>query len=92
MSRLTPWLVTLTLLAALLAVVVDSVYRQHRTRQKFAQLQVLVKQAHALNQEWGRLQSEYSTKVDNGLIERFARQQLGMKKPDNEQIITIRRQ
>ena len=91
MSRLTPWLVSLTLLAATLAVVVDSVYRQHRTRQKFASLQVLVKKEQELNQEWGRLQSEYSTKVDNGLIERFARERLGMKKPENDQITTISR-
>ncbi len=91
MNRLKSWLVTLFLLVAIVAVVVDSVYLQHRTRQTFAGLQVLNKQVRELNKEWGRLQSEYSTKVDNGLIERFARQELGMKKPQDDQIITIKR-
>ncbi|GEM_PF-4919866 len=91
MKKLTPWFFAIAVLAVTLLVVVESVYRQHKTRQKFASLQVLLKTEQALNQEWGRLQSEYSTKVDNGLIERFAREQLGMVQPQEDQVITIKR-
>ena len=84
-------LFTLLLLLALLSIVVDYIYLQHKSRNQFVELQKLINEEHELNADWGRLQLEYSTMVDNTNIEKKAKQFLGMQMPEQSQIISIKR-
>jgi cell division protein FtsL len=83
----------LTLLLAILTliVIIDYIYLQHKTRNKFVSLQVLIDQEHHLNSDWGRLQIEYSTLVNNSHVEKQTKEQLGMKLPQAELILSIKR-
>ena len=76
---------------SLLVVVIDYIYLQQITRNKFVKLQELIEQEHDLNADWGRLQIEHSTYVNNSRIEETAKNKLGMKLPEKEQIISIKR-
>jgi len=82
---------TLGLMALLLIVIVDYIYLQHATRTQFVKLQALIDEERNLNTDWGKLQIEHSTLVSNSRIESEATRQLGMKVPDNEQILNIKR-
>lgn len=82
---------TSTLILLNLVVIVDYVYLQHKTRNKFVELQELIEIEQNLNADWGRLQIEHSTLVNNSHIEIKAKQQLGMKLPDNQHILSIKR-
>lgn len=84
-------LLTMILSIGLLVVVIDYIYLQQKTRNKFVKLQELIEQEHDLNANWGRLQIEHSTFVNNSRIEETAKNKLGMKLPDKEQIISIKR-
>jgi cell division protein FtsL len=74
-----------------LTVIIDYIYLQHKTRVKFVSLQLLIDQEHHLNSDWGRLQIEYSTLVNNSHVEKQTKMQLGMKLPQAEQILSIKR-
>lgn len=84
-------LLTMALGISLLVVVIDYIYLQQKTRNKFVKLQELIEQEHDLNANWGRLQIEHSTYVNNSRIEETAKKKLGMKLPEKEQIISIKR-
>ncbi len=84
-------MLTLSILVLLLVVIVDYIYLQHATRNQFVELQALIKEDRNLNTDWGRLQIEHSTLVNNSRIETKATNQLGMKVPDNEHILNIKR-
>jgi cell division protein FtsL len=84
-------LLTLLLSISLLVVVIDYIYLQQKTRNKFVKLQELIEQEHDLNANWGRLQIEHSTYVNNSRIEETAKKKLGMKLPEKKQIISIKR-
>jgi len=84
-------LLTMALGISLLVVVIDYIYLQQKTRNKFVKLQELIEQEHDLNADWGRLQIEHSTYVNNSRIEETAKNELGMKLPDKQQIISIKR-
>ena len=81
----------LTVLMAflLIAVLVNYVYFQNETRKMFAETQSIEKQKLDLNSEFARLQIEKSTLVANNRIEQVAREQLGMKLPEDEQVLVI---
>ncbi|MBL4772901.1 MAG: cell division protein FtsL [Alcanivoracaceae bacterium] len=82
---------TLSLLVVLLVVIVDYIYIQHKTRNQFVELQTLIEQEQNLNADWGRLQIEHSTLVNNNRIETKVKKQLGMKVPESGQILSIKR-
>jgi len=84
-------MITLSLSALLLIVIVDYIYLQHKTRNQFVELQVLIEQERNLNTDWGRLQIEHSTLVNNSRIEKEAQNQLDMKVPESEHILNIKR-
>lgn len=81
--------ITLLLACVLIAVLVNYVYFQNETRKLFAATQQVDKQKLELNAEWARLQIEKSTLVSNNRIEQVAREQLGMKLPEDEQVLVI---
>lgn len=82
---------TLSLMILLLVVIVDYIYLQHTTRNQFVELQALIEEERNLNADWGRLQIEHSTLVNNSRIETEATNKLDMKVPDSEHILNIRR-
>ncbi len=84
-------ILTMALLVASLIVIVDYIYLQHMTRNKFVELQVLIDDKNNLNADWGRLQIEHSYYVNNSKIELQAKTQLGMKLPEKEHILSIKR-
>lgn len=59
---------------------------RHESRQSFIQLQSQKTREAELQNEWGRLQLEYSTWSDPARIERIARQQLGMRPPRPDEV------
>jgi len=81
----------IVLLIINLIVIVDYVYLQHKTRKQFVALQALIEQERVLDAEWGKLQLEHSTLVNNSRIELMAKTKLGMKIPDNQHVISINR-
>jgi len=89
--KLKSLLFTLFLVVLLLIIIVDYIYLQHKTRNRFVQLQTLIEQEHNLNADWGRLQIEHSTLVNSSRIETKATKQLGMELPENEHILSIKR-
>ena len=84
-------LFTFLLAILVLIVIIDYIYLQHKTRNRFVDLQVLIEQEYDLNSEWGRLQIEHSTLVNNNRIEKETKKQLGMELPQIEQILSIKR-
>lgn len=84
-------MITLTLTLINLVVIVNYVYLQHKTRNKFVNLQELIEIEQNLNADWGRLQIEHSTLVNNSEIEAKAKKQIGMKLPENKHILSIQR-
>lgn len=84
-------LFTLVLIAVTLVVIIDYIYLQHKTRNQFVELQLLVDEKNDLNANWGRLQIQYSTYVNNSKIEMQAKIQLGMKLPQREHVLSIKR-
>ncbi len=84
-------MIALTLALVNLVVIVNYVYLQHKTRNKFVNLQELIEIEQNLNADWGRLQIEHSTLVNNSEIEAKAKQQIGMKLPQNKNILSIQR-
>jgi len=84
-------MVTLLLTVTTLAVIVDYIYLQHKTRNKFVALQALIEKQHHLSADWGRLQIEHSTLVNNSRIEKETKKRLNMKLPENEHILNLKR-
>jgi len=83
--------ITAVLVVVLVWILVGYVFYQNETRKLFAATQKIEKQKLDINAEWARLQIEKSTLVANNRIEKVAREQLGMKMPDEEQILVITR-
>lgn len=84
-------LFTVSLIILNLVVIVDYIYLQHKTRNQFVALQGLIEVGQHLNADWGRLQIEHSTLVNNSIIESKAKKEIGMKLPENQQILSIKR-
>jgi len=84
-------ILTLTLTLVNLVIVVDYIYLQHKTRNKFIELQALLENKQNLDADWGRLQIQHSTLVNNSRVEQETKGKLGMILPDSEHIISIKR-
>ena len=81
MSRL----LLVVLLLATIASAIGVVYSRHRHRQLFVELTRLEHARDELNIEFGRLQLEQATRVDQE-----ARGRLGMKFPEAADIVVVR--
>lgn len=66
------------------------VFARHEHRQLFIQLTALEKARDELNIEFGRLQLEQATWAESNRIDQVAREKLGMKFPESNEIVVVR--
>lgn len=90
-SQSTAWsgrqLLLLILLAAVVIVsALGVVYSRFETRQLYMELLALEKLQAELEIEWGKLQLEEGAVSTNGMVEKKAREQLGMQLPVYEAV------
>ena len=78
------------LLLAVVATGIAVVYERYRHRQLFVELTRLERQRDELNIEFGRLQLEQATWAQANRIDQVARERLGMKFPEAEDIVVVR--
>lgn len=90
MNRLTLIVIFLAAINVCSAVVV--VYTKHLSRQRYAQISDLQQTIDDLDVQWSQLQIEESTFSEHGLVERTARDRLGMVLPGHKGSIMITRQ
>ena len=90
MNRLSIMLVVLAAVNVCTAVAV--VYSKHLSRQRYAQLSQSQQMIDELDVQWSQLQIEESTFSEHGLVDRTARDRLGMVLPGHKGIIMITRQ
>jgi cell division protein FtsL len=76
-----PRLALLVLLPLLVVSALGLVSAQHKSRQRFAQLEAERARAQSLEVEYGRLQLEQSTWAMHARIERIATERLRMRSP-----------
>lgn len=69
---------------------VGVVFARHRHRQLFVDLNRLEKARDELNVEFSRLQLEQATWAESTLIDRTARERLGMVLPKADEIVVVR--
>jgi cell division protein FtsL len=81
------WLLFLMLVASLLASAIGVVAQRHESRELFAELQDAQAERDAARVEWSRLQLEQAWLAEAGRIERQARAQLGMDRPERVGIL-----
>jgi len=82
--------VTVLLLLAVVASAIGVVYTKHINRKYYAELQKLQLLRDQMNVEWGQWQLERSTFATSSEIERSARERLGMKQPQKNELEVIR--
>ena len=78
------------LLLGSIASAIGVVYARHRHRLLFVELTRLEKARDELNIEFGRLQLEQATWAQANRIDQVARERLGMKFPEAEDIVVVR--
>ncbi|MBB1088612.1 cell division protein FtsL [Lysobacter sp. SG-8] len=83
-------LVLVVLVVANLASALMVVYARHENRQLFVQLSRLEKTRDELDIEFGRLQLEQATWAESNRIDQVARDRLGMKFPEGDEIVVVR--
>jgi len=86
MSRL----LLIVLLACTVASGIGVVYMRHMHRQLFVELSRLEKTRDDLNIEFGRLQLEQATWAESNRVDQIARERLGMKFPESDDIVVVR--
>jgi len=86
MSRL----LLIVLLACSVASGIGVVYMRHMHRQLFVELSRLEKTRDDLNIEFGRLQLEQATWAESNRVDQIARERLGMKFPESDDIVVVR--
>ena len=67
------------------------VYTKHESRKLFVQLESLTHERDNLNIEWGQLQIEQSTWATHARIERVAKDDLSLARPESSEIYVIER-
>src|SRR5690606_34633877 len=87
--RMTRFLVAIVLLATA-ATGIAVGYERYRHRQLFVELTRLERQRDELNIEFGRLQLEQATWAQANRIDQVARERLGMKFPEADDIVVVR--
>ena len=78
------------LLLAVVATAITVVYERYRHRQLFVVLTRAERERDELNIEFGRLQLEQATWAQANRIDQVARQKLGMKFPEADDIVVVR--
>jgi cell division protein FtsL len=78
------------LVLANIASAIAVVFARHEHRQLFIQLTALEKARDELNIEFGRLQLEQATWAESNRIDQVAREKLGMKFPESNEIVVVR--
>lgn len=83
----------ITLLALMIMLVFSSaisvIYAKHKTRQYFAELQNLQREAEDLHVEWSQLLVEQGTWASDARVEKVARQHLNMVLPLPQEVMVI---
>ncbi len=69
---------------------VEVVRAKHEHRQRFVELGEAEKARDALEIEYNQLQLEQATYAESTLIDRIARERLGMEPPKAEDIVVVR--
>jgi cell division protein FtsL len=62
---------------------------KHESRRLFVELEELKREQDRLQIDWGRLQLEQSTWATHSRIESLAREELGLREPDPEEILVV---
>ncbi|MCF7222066.1 cell division protein FtsL [Marilutibacter chinensis] len=83
-------LALVVLVAANLVSALAVVHARHQHRQLFVQLTRLEKARDELDIEFGRLQLEQATWAESNRIDQVARDRLGMKFPEGDEIVVVR--
>ena len=78
------------LVLAIVGTAIAVVYERYRHRQLFVELTRAERERDELNIEFGRLQLEQATWAQANRIDQVARQKLGMKFPEADDIVVVR--
>lgn len=90
MNHLSFMLIILAAINVCTAVAV--VYTKHLSRQRYAEISQSQQIIDELDVQWSQLQIEESTFSEHGLVDRTARDRLGMVLPGHKGIVMIARQ
>lgn len=85
-----PWIAVAVLVLAVLSSALGAVWAQHENRLLFIELQELQEERDELNVDWGRLQLEKSAWATKARIERLAREELDMERPEDSEMILVK--
>ncbi|MFT4248460.1 MAG: cell division protein FtsL [Pseudomonas sp.] len=80
----------IVLLASSVASAIGVVYMRHMHRKLFVELSRLERERDELNIEFGRLQLEQATWAESNRVDQIARERLGMKFPETNDIVVVR--
>lgn len=78
--------VNVVLALALVACALAVIQSQHRSRTYFVELERLKKEAHVLDEQWGKLQLEQSTWANLARVDTLARTRLGLIAPADDRV------
>ncbi len=67
------------------------VYTKHESRKLFVELESLTRERDQLNIEWGQLQIEQSTWATHARIEKVAKDELALMRPESSDVYVIER-
>ena len=84
-------LLTAVVACVLVVSAVSVIYSSHQSRRLFNDWQMLQKEAYQLDEDWGRLLLEHSTRAAHDRIERLASERLTMVAPskDSFQVVVV---
>lgn len=85
------WIVAVVIAAAVVGSGVWVVQAKHESRQLFAELEELKREADRLQVDWGRLRLEQSTWATHPRIESVAREELELEEPSEDQVVVLAR-
>jgi cell division protein FtsL len=81
----------ITLVIAVVGSGVAVVHAKYQSRQLFMALQEVRRDRDRVDMEWGRLQLELGTVGNPALVERLARDKLGMQMPKPTDVVVLER-
>lgn len=81
---------TLVLALACVASAMAIIHTRQESRELFVQLQELSGERDALNIDWGRLQIEQSAYATHARVERIARRDLELERPQTSDIYIVK--
>lgn len=83
--------VLVVLIAATVASAIGVVEVRHDGRQRYIELRGLLAERDELNIEYGRMQLEQATWAEMSRVERVAREELQLMRPDPKTVTVVRR-